>query len=346
MEGGIGIKDIARMAGVSAATVSRVINQNGRYSRETEERVRAVIEREKYIPDVSAKGLRQNRTMVVGVIVPDITNPHFAGLVLSIEMRLFREGYSCMICNTTESGMLEKRHVESLAAQKVAGIILLSGMNDYPAISSIPVIYVDRPAAAINAAESAETAAGTEAVIIESDNEEGGYLVTKELISSGCRRIAILKSIAHDRNQSNRYHGYQRALREAGLEEDSALCVNLPEVSMQAANAEMRGLIASGSRFDAVVCTTDTLAAGAVIALREKNIRIPEDCMVTGFDDTPFAAAIGPGITSVHQDVEKMAELSTELLLRVIRGEELQEHHYLIPVSVSKRASTDPHLVR
>ena len=100
MEKAKSIKEIARLAGVSTATVSRVINQNGRFSKETEERVLRVIRQNDYTPNMSAKGLRTSRTRVIGVVVPDITNPHFANVVLHLEMEFTRRGYSCLICNT------------------------------------------------------------------------------------------------------------------------------------------------------------------------------------------------------------------------------------------------------
>ena len=161
MEKAKSIKEIAKLAGVSTATVSRVINQNGRFSRETEERVRRVIRENDYIPNMSAKGLRTSRTRVVGIIVPDITNPHFANLVLHLEMDLFRRGYSCLICNTNESEELESKHIQSLTAQNVSGIVLISGMRNYEELGDLPVVYVDRPS---NSQDKEE-------VMIESDKD-------------------------------------------------------------------------------------------------------------------------------------------------------------------------------
>lgn len=157
------IKDIARMAGVSTATVSRVINQNGRFSKETEARVRRIIRETEYVPNMSAKGLRTSRTRVVGIIVPDITNPHFASLVLKLEINLFQRGYSCLICNTNESEKLERKHIQSLSAQNVSAIVLISGTRNYSELDTLPVIYVDRPS-------RSQKSSG---VIIESDNEQG-----------------------------------------------------------------------------------------------------------------------------------------------------------------------------
>ena len=324
------IKDIARMAGVSTATVSRVINQNGRFSKETEERVRRIIQQTEYVPNMSAKGLRTSRTRVVGIIVPDITNPHFSSLVLKLEINLFQRGYSCLICNTNESEKLERKHIQSLAAQNVSAIVLISGTRNYSELGNLPVVYVDRPSRSMD----------NNCIMIESDNEEGGYLATKELLDAGCRSIVILKCLSNDANQIARYTGFQRALAQRGLAEQENTFVNLPEVSTETARMAIAELLERGARFDGIMCTTDTIAAGALIALREHGLQVPRDVLLTGFDDSQFAASFGPGITSVHQDVAKMAQLAIELLMQMLRGETPRQKYYQLPVSLTRRAST------
>lgn len=324
------IKEIARLAGVSTATVSRVINQNGRFSKETEARVRSIIRQTEYVPNMSAKGLRTNRTRVVGLVVPDITNPHFSSLVLKLEMNFFEHGYSCLICNTNESEKLERKHIHTLSAQNVSGIVLISGTRNYPELEDVPVIYLDRPS------RSQENSG----IMIESDNEEGGYLATKELLDAGCTHPVILKCLNSDTNQLSRYRGFQRALAERGIVEDPHLYVDLPEVTSEKANDAIVWLLEKGFHFDGIMCTTDTIAAGALIALREHGLSVPGDVLVTGFDDTQLAVACGPGITSVHQDVSKMAQMATELLLEMICGKTPQQTYYLLPVRLNVRAST------
>ncbi|WP_367924307.1 LacI family DNA-binding transcriptional regulator [uncultured Ruthenibacterium sp.] len=324
------IKEIARLAGVSTATVSRVINQNGRFSKETEERVRRIIRQTDYVPNMSAKGLRTNRTRVVGLVVPDITNPHFSSLVLKLEMNFFERGYSCLICNTNESEKLERKHIHTLSAQNVSGIVLISGTRNYTELGDLPVIYVDRPSRSQN----------NNGVMIESDNEEGGYLATKELLDAGCRHPLILKCLSSDTNQISRYSGFQRALAERNIVEDANLYVDLPEVSSEKARDAVTWLLKQNFHFDGIMCTTDTIAAGALIALREHGLSVPEDVLVTGFDDSQLAVCCGPGITSVHQDVSKMAQLATELLLEMICGRTPQQTYYQLPVHLSIRAST------
>lgn len=327
------IQQIAQLAGVSASTVSRVINHNGRFSKETEERVLRVIRENNYVPNMTAKGLRTNRTRIVGIIVPDITNPHFANLVLHMEKTLFQSGYSCMICNTNESEEIEKQHIRSLIAQNVRGIAMISGVQNDPALSEIPVIYLDR--------RSHNISNRTDDVMIESDNEQGGYLATKELLRCGCKRIVILKCLKNDDNQIARYNGYRRALAEYGITEDSGLWADTTAVSIPDARNAVAGLLSSGERFDGIMSTTDTMAVGALIALREYGLRVPEDVMITGFDDSPLADACGPGLTSVHQDTEEMARLASCILLQMMEEEKKpRKAYYKLPVHLTIRRST------
>ena len=329
------IKEIAELAGVSAATVSRIINKNGRFSRETEERVLHVIQQNDYVPNSNARGLRTSRARVIGIVVPDITNPHFANLVLDLEMRLFQQGYSCLICNTNESQELEKKHIQSLVAQTVSGMVLISGTRNYAELEDIPVVYVDRPAHTF--VRSLENAS----VMIESDNQKGGYLATRELLDAGCRRIAILKCLtSEDDNQLARYRGYQQALKEYGLPLERELLLDQKAVSTRIARAAILGLLDSGTQFDGIMATTDTMAAGAVLALRERGLYVPEDVLVTGFDDSALAEVCGPGLTSVRQDVGQMAELSADLILQMIEGKTPERFYYRLPVSLVRRGST------
>lgn len=330
MEKAKNIKEIAKLAGVSTATVSRVINQNGRFSRETEARVRRVIAQNDYVPNMTAKGLRTNHTRVVGIMVPDITNPHFSSIVLKLEMNLFRKGFSCLICNTNENERLEKEHVKSLTAQNVSGIVMISSTRHYAELSTLPVVYVDRPA----------RSGSNSSVMIESDNVEGGYLATRELLNAGCRRVAILTCISNDTNQAARYEGFCRAVAEREKDGAAAIRINLSEVSTAAAHEATLALLKDGTAFDGIMCTTDTVAAGVVIALREHGLLIPDDVMVTGFDDCLLASVCGPGLTSVRQDVDKMARLAVDLLLKMIHGDTPGRLYYRLPVSVTVRNST------
>ena len=142
----VSIKEIARICGVSVATVSRIINQNGRYSEETEKRVRKVIKELNYQPNQIAKGLRTSRTDIIGIIVPDITNEYFAALILAFQKKLFQGGYSCVIFNTDGSREIERQCLNNLAALNISGIISVNGYLDLNELlkRDMPVVYIDK----------------------------------------------------------------------------------------------------------------------------------------------------------------------------------------------------------
>ena len=169
----LSIKEVARLAGTSVATVSRVINQNGRFSKETEKRVREVIEKYNYRPNELARSLRGDKAQVVGVIVPDITQEFFAHIAREIEVDLLKQGYMAIICDTNESVELEKQYIETLKAMRVGGIIYVSGDQKIEPIRDIPAVYVDRKPEFLEEEQSS--------CFIGGDNYQGGYLAAERL---------------------------------------------------------------------------------------------------------------------------------------------------------------------
>ena len=179
------VKDIADMAGVSVATVSRVINQNGRFSKETEDRVNEVIRKTNYQPNQLARGLRTNRAKTIGVLVPDITNEFFARIILEIQNRFFAEDYITLIFNTNEDEKVEQRQLNAFQSQLVSGLVYVSGNTNNKLTIDVPIVYIDRKPAF-------EKADNANYVLIESDNFQGGVLATEELINKGCKNIACV----------------------------------------------------------------------------------------------------------------------------------------------------------
>lgn len=324
----VNIKIIAENAGVSVATVSRVINQNGRFSAETEAMVRKVMEEMDYHPNTVAKSLREKCSRVIGVIVPDITNPHFARLVLEIENYLFAHSYSTVICNTNESNVLEKKHIDTLISQRVSGIIFISGKRYY-SLEDIAVIYVDR--------RPDDYDDNNECVVVESDNEKGGYLATKKLIEKGCKDIAILYSYHMDYNQKMRLIGYEKAMTEFDLKKQT---INIDSISAAAATERIKAYVKAGNKFDGLVCTTDILAIGAIFGLGELGISVPEQIKVTGYDDSMLAALYNPAITSIHQSIIDMARKSVDILFDQINGVKKPNEHIVLPVRLIERETT------
>lgn len=331
----LSINDISEQAGVSIATVSRVINKNGRYSKETEERVLKIIEENHYVPNMIAKGLRMQKMKNVGIIVPDITNEFFMKLFREIEKNLFAHGFGSFLCNTDEQEDLEKAHVRMMREQNVCGLIYLSG-TDYDAghiERSLPSVYIDR---------LPNTSRGTQRCVT-SDNVEGGYLATKELLDQGCRRILIMTSRKPVSGYRDRFEGYVRALTEAGLREDDIRAAYLDRLHYQDAYEEMNRLLDSGEfDGDGVFASSDWLAVGCYKALDEHGLRVPEDVKLVGFDDISVTAFNTVPITTVHQQVDLLGAEAVKLLFEALEEKEPLKESFCcqIPVYLVPRGST------
>jgi LacI family transcriptional regulator len=328
----LSIKQIAQLANVSVATISRVMNQSGGYSTETEEKVKKVIEKYHYIPNSVAKGLRTNKTPIIGIVVPDIANEYFAKLTWDIQTELFEYDYLTMVCNVNESVELENKYIRALEAQNVSGIILISGTTNSVKVEHIPTVYVDRKPA--NEEEQSNV------VIVESDNTNGGYLAARELIQAGCKRIAFVTGSQSEGTKIARYKGYCKALEESGMEVNSELVIRCASVIAEEAKKSVINKMEKGLEFDGVVCSTDTLAMGTILALKDRGKQVPEDVKVTGFDDISLTEVFEPSITTVHQYGDKMAKIVVKCMIDLIGKELIEKMHYVVPVGLVIRNST------
>lgn len=328
----LSIKQIAEIAGVSVATISRVMNQKGGYTPETEKKVLSVIKENHYTPNLVAKGLRTNKTKVIGLIVPDIVNEFFAKLVLNIQMELFQRGYLTMVCNINESDKLERQLVKALVAQNISGLILISGRTRKMEVNNLPIVYIDR--------RPNEDELQNNTVIIESDNVSGGYLATKELIDCGCKKIAFITDTIGESSKIARYEGYCKAIIEAKLPLNATLIFKVETVSVDDAFNVISNGIDARLEFDGIVCSTDVLSIGAILAIKSRGLEVPKDVKVTGFDDISMACLFQPSITTIHQYSNKMAKLVSDLIIDLIDGVNIEVNHQVVPVSLVQRDST------
>ena len=329
----ISIVDISRMAGVSIATVSRVINQNGRYSPETERRVKEIIEEYHYTPNMTAKRLRTRTANFIAVIVPDITNEFFANIVQNIQSLLREHGYLALICNTGEDANVQREFVEMLGIVNLAGVIFIS---DTPpeatmGLRTLPAVYIDRMPDEI----------GTErALVIESDNYGGACMAVRELYQRGCRRIAFMRSAKVISTHSFRQSGYFDQMSRLGLTPDDSMVLRVDEVSFHAARQKVLSLLDDGLPFDGLFCATDWLGMGAVAALEERGVSIPDEVTVVGFDEISVTALTATPLTTVHQQVDVLSQTAVNEIIRLIHGEHGGAQRIQISVSLVRRATT------
>lgn len=329
MEKRISIKEISEQAQVSIATVSRVINKNGRYSKETEERVLKVIAENNYQPNLIAKGLRVQSMKNVGILVPDIKNEFFTKLIYEIERNLFAAGYETFVCNTDEDETIEKQHVQMMQMQKVCGLVFISGAA-HQLTAQVPTVFIDR----------ISTDPDSVGCMITSDNVTGGYLATKELLEQGARRILFMTSSKRVSGYEERYMGYCKAMEEFGLPASERRTVALDSLHYEGAKEKMSELLHAGLDIDGVFAGSDWLALGCYMALREHGKRIPEDVKLAGYDDISITSFNAIPITTVHQQVDEMGRLAAERLIGAMNGKQTNQDPIRVPVYLVPRKST------
>lgn len=326
----VSIVDVAKTAGVSTATVSRVVNQLGGYSKETEKKVLHTIKECGFRPNVNAIGLRTRRSHSVGVIVPDITNEFFAKIVRTLDIFFIKYNYSVLICDSNEDPELEERHIQDMFDKNVDGLIYVSGME---AISSlvknprVPVVFIDR------SLKNAE-------FVVQSDNYQGGYLAGKELCEKGCTRPLLIRDYRMASTIQQRRRGFLDALAEYGKTcEGNFEITILPDYkSAKEKVAEFLG--EKGCCFDGVFTTNDMMALGTIHALAEAGYNVPGQVMIVGFDNVSLSEFCNPPMTTVAQDTEQMALVAGEALLKLIRKEPIEQKEYVVPIHLEVRSTT------
>jgi LacI family transcriptional regulator len=313
---GITIKDIARQAGVSVATVSYVINKSRYVSPKLSARVEGAIAELGYTPNAIARSLRQSSTKTIGLIVPDSSNPFFAEIAKGVEDAGYDRGYSVILCNSNASIERELVYLNLLGSKRVEGLIFFATTPRVEQIrpiiqAGIPVVvfYRDIPGADID--------------IFTIDNFQAGYLATRHLIQLGHTEIACIQPASAVTPSSQRVEGYKRALEEAGLAWREALMPrgdNLVSGGKEAALA----LAQSGLYFSAIFSSNDAMAIGAMRALRELGYQIPRDVSLVGVDDIILASYTEPPLTSVAQPKYDAGCQAVDFLIQRIEGSHTQ----------------------
>ena len=332
------IRDVARLAKVSTATVSFVSNGKERVSEPLKRRVMDAMEALDYHPNQVARSLKASRTHTIGMVIPQITNPFFAEIMRGVEDEASKCGYSVIFCNSNEDPELERQRLNTLFARRVDGVLLSSGnalpVEDRLVKRRFPLVFVDRTPPAFS---------GT-AVI--SDNLGASREATRYLINLGHTRIAIITGPLDLPICTERLEGFRRALQEAGLP--------LPDEYLKCGDFRSESGYRNGCELmrvpnppTAVFCCNNTMTLGLMRALGELNIPCPERVSVLGFDDFEWVASFRPQLTAVAQPTYEMGKLATEMLVRKMQqkkgeAEDSKEQVIVLPNELRIRDSTAP----
>ncbi len=330
--------DIAHLAGVSQATVSRALRGSPLVNEETRLRIQAAADQLNYTLDKNASNLRRMYSGTLALLIfEDPTadeshiNPFFLSMLGSITRACARQGYDLLI---SFQQLSHDWHADFADSKKADGIILL-GYGDYlPHRDKLEKLV----AQGTRFVRWGAVLPGQPGVSFGCDNFCGGHAVAEHLLQRGCRRIAFLgDASSHYPEFFERYRGYAHALTQAGLAVDPALQENA-ESTEQSGHQAMRLLIARAVDFDAVFAASDLIAIGAMRAIHDHGLRVPEDVALAGFDDIATASFVNPPLTTVMQDTRQAGEMLVDSLLGLIRGEPVESE--VLPVKLMVRRSS------
>ena len=328
------LKQLAARAHVHPSTVSRVANHDPslRIGATTRQRIEALLRETEYRPNGVARGLKLAQTLVLAVVIPDITNPFFAALFRGVEDGATSRGYNVLLCNTDGSPERQRSHVQSLHARRVDGVILASSFLKDPTVrwlrqQHVPYVLVNR-----FSDEDQDPFVG-------SDDLVGARVATTHLAQLGHRRIGHLAGKPTVSTGVIRRRGYLSALSDAGLTPDPALVVESGYTEEGGARAAER-LLALEDRPTALFAVTDMTAVGAFGAARQMGLRVPEDVAIVGYNDIPLATRMVPALTTVHVPIHDFGTAAARLLLDQIEIGEPSRRRVIFNPELIVRGST------
>jgi LacI family transcriptional regulator len=306
------IKDVAARAGVSFTTVSHVLNSTRRVSDQSRQRVERAVVELGYVPSALARALKTSETHVLGVLVPNITNPFFAELTRGVEDAARHAGYSVFLCNCDDEPARQLDYVQSLLARRVDGLLLANSAAEASTVAGtlrqtpVPTVVVERAAAGLGADR------------VRLDNVGGARRAAQHLLDLGHRRIACLAGPLTFEVSRARVAGWREAMAAAGIAPAPGWLIEGPYSPAQGC-AATRQLLADHPEITAICAGNDLLGIGALRAAAERGVAVPAQLSVIGFDGIELGGYVHPGLTTVGQDIRSIGERAAAVLIERIR---------------------------
>jgi LacI family transcriptional regulator len=325
------MKDVAERAGVSVSTVSRVLSDSPGVGPAVRTQVQEAVRAAGYVPNRLASNLRKQSTTVWGLLISDIQNTFFTGLVRAVEDVAQSQGYSLILCNSDEDLDKEARYVDVLVSEQISGLLITAEDEQRTSVrraldAGIPVVSVDRRIAT----------ASVDTVLV--DNVSGARVAVEHLIDQGARRIAVVNGTERFAAHQERLAGYRHALAARGLEFDESLVVHAGARNVGVEDG-LRRVLREG-RPDALFITNNQLTVSSLPVLAELGLSAPEDLLIACFDDLPLAGFIGSGLTVVDQPTYELGKRAAELLLQRIEDPDVPVREHLLSPRLIVRGSS------
>lgn len=337
------MRDVAALAGVSTSTVSRVLGGTYPVATSTKARVQRAMRELDFVVNAHARALAGARTKTVALMLDDVTGPFHAYIAKGVEQQATTEGRLCLLCTTHGDPQRELAVIELMREQQADAVIVVGGAwEDAEHLERMTHFAhaLDRAGSRLVLAGRPPLGPDVPATVVEYDNQNGAYAITSHLLSAGHRRIALLGVVDRMTTTTQRLTGFTAAHRAYGLEPDPALVVS-GEFTRASGYQMTKRLLSADKQFTAIFAATDMVASGVLHALREANLRVPEDVSVVGYDDIPLALDLVPALTTVHVPHEELGR--TAVRLAVNRDSEPVQHvtlgtHIVVRQSVSPPA--------
>lgn len=328
---GATIRDVARRAGVSIKTVSRVLNNSPLVSEETRTRVMSAIDALDFHPNAAARALVLRKSKTIGLVIADITNPFFPEVVRGVEDVANQHNYNVILCNTDENPEKERCYINLLREKQGDGIILAGsrvGPEEIIALGKkgVHVVVINR--------DIRHPRVGVVAVA----NEERGYEAVSHLVKIGHTRIAYISGSPVSSSNAERLEGYKRALHDNGIPPDGSLVVQA-DPTREGGSEAMSILLGCSPRPTAVFAYNDLQAIGAIDAIKEKGLSVPFDIAVVGFDDIQLASFTTPPLTTFRMPKYEMGQRAAEMLIGMINSRVVRESRVVVDPQLIVRES-------
>ena len=331
-------KDVAKAAGVSVATVSRVLNNSGYVGPELTERVWDAVRRLDYRPNTLARGLKTNKTSTVGIVISNIMNPFFTAVVRGIEDRANEEGLTVILCNTDENPDKQEEYLSVLIEKQVDGLLISPvpahdrhlpvGLANH--LTRIPIVFVDRRSRDLDGS------------VVLVDNIQGAYCAVEHLIALGHERIGIVTGPLNLTTGSDRLEGYRLALADHGIGYDERLS-RIADFKLEQAEAKTMELLSQSVAPTALFVANNLMTIGALRAIRKKGLSIPNDIALVTFDDPEWAEFIHPALTAVAQPTYELGLCAMGLLAKEIENPSIEKQEVVLGCELVVRESCGVH---
>lgn len=327
------MKQIARMANVSLGTVSHVLNDSARVRDPLRKRVLEAVEALGYQPSQLARGLRRDKTDMIGMIIPDVTNPFFPAVVRGAEDVAFSKGYRLILCNTDNDHTKELAHLKALRTYLPAGLLVIP--STFSDIAAQTESY-RKAGTAVVCVDRLPRYWGGDSVTVA--NEEGAYRATRFLIQMKHRQISMIAGPLHLTNARERLNGFKRAMQEAGIHV-SPDYIQETTFDKHGGYQKSMTLLRMLPRPTAFFVGNDMIALGVLVAIREMGLRCPQDVSVIGFDNLDFAETTSPSLSSVHQSGYQLGATAARIVLDRVGGDSGPARHCVLETELKVRES-------